>query len=244
MAGWFSKFIGDGGWVGPAMMAGATLYVGQQAAAANVQAAQIAAQAQARSAAAIQEGNRLAQQRFEQQQADTKAMQAQIQPAVGRLQTMAAADPYAMTPQQDQEVDDTRRQTLNALAVSGLRGSGRATVAAVRRAEDNTRGRLIQQNQQRADAATTNLSGQYFSLQGAGNQMATQAANVDASTGQAVGGTIQNQGNLQAESLLANTSLQGKAIGDIAAVTADSLKEGRRSYYRDNRPAEGDKERL
>lgn len=230
MSGWFSNFIGDGGWVGPALMAGATLYVGQQAAAANVQAAQIAAQAQARSAAAIQEGNRLAQQRFEQ-------TQAQAQPAVDALQRIAASDPYTLTLQQEQEVDDTRRQTLNALSVSGLRGSGRATVAAVRQAEDNTRGRLIQQNQQRADAATTGLASQYFSATG-------QAANVDAATGQAVGGTIQNQGNLQAESLLANTSLQGRALGDVAAVTADALKEGRRSYYRDNRPNEGGEERL
>lgn len=227
---WLGEFLGDGGWIGPAIMAGATLYVGNQAAAANLQAAQIAAQAQARSAAAIQEGNRMAQQRFEQ-------VQTQTAPAVEGLQRIAASDPYAFSPGQEQELADSRRQTMNALAVSGLRGSGRATVAAVRQAEDNTRGRLIEQNRSRADSATTNLAGQYFGVAG-------QAATVDSQTGLAVGSSLENQGAMQANALLANTSLQGRALGDIAAVTADALKEGRRSYYRDNRPQERDRETL
>lgn len=47
-------------------------------------------------------------------------------------------------------------------------------------------------------------------------------------------------GELNANALLATTTLQGRALGDVAAVTADALKEGRRSYYRDNRPSERD----
>jgi hypothetical protein len=222
--GWFDSFIGDGGWIGPALMAGATLYASNQATQANLQAAQIAAQASARQVDAIREGTALAQQRFD-------TVQQQAQPAVQQLQRIAATDPYALSPAQQQEVDDARRQTLNALAVSGLRGSGRATVAAVRKVEDSTRGRLIDQNQQRADTATTGLAGQYFNAVG-------QAANIDAASGYAAGHGYANQGGIQASALLANANVQGRALGDIAAVTADALKEGRKSYYRDNKPAE------
>lgn len=209
----------------------------------HVQAAQIAAQAQhqaavaqaqaaERQAQAIRQGNQLAQQRFE-------TVQQQAQPAVEGLQRIASSDPYALTPQQEQEIADSRRTAMNALAVSGLRGSGRATVDAVRGSEDATRGRIVARNQARSDTATTGLAGQYFTAVG-------KAAGLDASTGEAVGKAVgkaydpTKMGELNANALLATTTLQGRALGDVAAVTADALKEGRRSYYRDNRPSERD----
>lgn len=223
--GWFDSFLADGGWVGPAILGGAMLYSSQQSAAANLAAAQIAADSQRRQAEAIREGNALAQQRF-------MAAQEQAAPSVARMQQMAAADPHGLSQQQQAQVDDARRTTMSALQVSGLRGSGRAAVAAVRRAEDNTRGRLVEENQRRADSANTSLASQYF---GAGQQ----AAALDANAGQAIGRGIEAEGALGANAMLANTALNARALGDVAAVTADALKEGRRSYYRDNRPSEG-----
>lgn len=238
--GWFSSFISDGGWVGPALMAGATLFVGQQAAASNVQAANIAARTAQQQMALNQQSNALAQQRYDQTNAMLEQQKAQAAPAVAKLQQVAASDPYTLTPEQDEQVDDTRRVALSALQVSGLRGSGRATVATVRKTEDDTRGRLISQNQQRVDAANNALSSQYFNTTGQQVQAsgAQNAAGVQAATTQA--GIIGQQGSTDANSMLANTQLYGRAVGDVAAVTADALKEGRRSYYRDNKPGESD----
>lgn len=238
MSGWFSNFISDGGWVGPALMAGATLYVGQQAAAANVQAANIAAQTANRQMALQQEANVLAQQRYDQTNAMLEQQKAQAAPAVAKLQQVAASDPYAMTPEQDQQISDTRRTALSALQVSGLRGSGRATVATVRRTEDDTRGRLVAQNQARVDAANNSLSNQYFNTTGQQVNAASSQNAANQNAANTASGILGQQGSTDANALLANTQVYGRAVGDVAAVTADALKEGRRSYYRENRPGE------
>jgi hypothetical protein len=239
-SGWFGNFLSDGGWVGPALMAGATLYVGQQAAAANVQAAQIAQQTANRQLAMQAQQNALADQRFQQTSAMLEEQKAQAAPSVAKLQQTAASDPNMLTPEQEQQVADTRRTALSALQVSGLRGSGRATVATVRRTEDDTKNRLISQNQGRVDAANNALSSQYFNTTGQQVGAATNQNVVGQQGAATQAGIVGQQGATEANSLLANTSLYGRAVGDVAAVTADALKEGRRSYYRDNRPGESE----
>lgn len=241
---WFDSFFSGGSWVAPLIGGAAAVGGALIAADANREAsdkaaqaareqAEINRQAAAASTAAIREGNSLAQQRFEQARADAL-------PGL-EYQRASIANAGKLTPLQAQQLDDVRRTTNNALAVSGLRGSGRAAVAAVRRSEADFTNRAIDDNRRRADAAASGLAQQSFRAN-------EQAASVDAATGRAVGqgyvdgARATGQGALQAglygaESDLATAQARGRAIGDIGTIINDTLKEGRRSNY-SRRPSE------
>lgn len=213
--GWFDDFF-TGDWVGPAVLAGATAIGAITSGNANQRAAETAARASADNAAAIREGNRLAQQRFD----ESKQIAG---PAVAYQQDVINSG-GALTPWQREQIEDARRTTTNALSVSGLRGSGRATVAAVKKVEGDLTGRFLADNQGRADRAATGLSNQFFNAQ-------NQSAALDTSTGRAAGASALDAGLYDAGADTANANLRGQAIGDIATLINDQWKEGRKSNY-------------
>lgn len=130
-----------------------------------------------------------------------------------------------LTDEQKRGIADVRKTTLDALQGGSLRGSAGATVAAVRDAEAKTREQYLTANQQRADQAASNLSGQWFN---AGNNQ----ANLNLKSGDSVSSGLMDTGNINASSQLGQASTTGQAIGDIGAIIADSLKqEAKKSSY-------------
>lgn len=200
-----------------AIVGGASLYSSSQASKANKQAAQIAARGAQAQADAIREGNRMADQRLQQISAETA-------PGTSYLRTVVS-NPMALTPLQQQQLEETRRQSTNALRRSGLSGSGRAVTAAIKNVESDFTNRAMDSNMRRADSAATNLSGANIAAQ-------TGGANLEASTGRAQGQAASTGADAAAGATIANGRLGGQAIGDLAGVIAADVK-GRESRYAD-----------
>lgn len=228
---WFSNFI-SGDWFGAAAVAGATVAGAVISADANKEAARMASDASQRQADEIRRGNTLAQQRYD-------AVQEQTAPAVARTTAMMNQG-ETLTDAQREQIDEARRVTTNQLSVSPLRGSGRATVAAIRKVESDLTNDLTQQNRTRADQATRELTSQNFAATNA-------AAGLDAATGRAVGAAAMNEGVINANATTATGSLRGQVIGDIGTIINDAWKETRRSGYgtdRAKKPGEDDAKKL
>lgn len=172
---------------------------------ANTEAAEIAAAANDRAIAA-------SNARYED-------LKRQTQPAQTYLSTVMGQGDQ-LTPAQLQEMDDLRRQTTNRLATSGLRGSGRATVSALRAVESDYRNKALDANRRRADAAAGTQAGAYYST--FDDQAALDRQGV-------------NSGLYSAGATTANASLTGSALGDIASLIASDNK-GRASRYRNENP--------
>lgn len=197
------------------LVAGATIYASNRAAEANERAAEQAAQAAQARAAAEADANRQAQARFD-------AIQTQTAPAVSHLRDVIAT-PEGLTPEQVQQREENRRITTENLARSGLRGSGRATVAAFRDIDSDFTNKAIAANRARADTAANQLAGQNFSA-------ATRAAGIDQDTGASRGRAIETGAFNTGQADIANAGLTGQALGDITSILASDLK-GRRSRY-------------
>lgn len=219
---WFSDFLSGGSWVAPLISGAASVTGAVIASNANERASERAAQAAQQQAEEIRRGNTLAQQRFEQNRADAEPGMAYQRQMIGQADQLTDA--------QRAQLDDVRRVTGNQLALSGLRGSGRAAVAAVRRSETDFVNSAMESNRRRADQAAGSLAQQGFRA----NEL---AANTDAATGRAIGQGAMQAGLYDAESGLANAQIRGRAIGDIGTIINDTLKEGRKSNY-GRRPTE------
>lgn len=163
----------------------ATLIGTKIAADANKSAARTAAAGEHRSAEEIEAANRLAQERL---------MQA------GKL-------PTRLTPSQEGQLEDARGDVRGQLAASGLRGSGRATVAAFRDVESDFRNRLLEGERGRRERLATGLSA------------------IDRDTGYARGGAERNTGLIGANATTANAGLRGAAVGSILGAVANEAKE-------------------
>lgn len=175
-------------------------------------------------------GDKAAKQAAQSTQAGTDAQLAALDLAQQNLQVnRRAASPgllrtqeiiargSKLTPEQEQAVEDSRRQAVNALKGSSLRGSARATSALISDTDKRVRNNFMTQNQNAADTAARGLAGQYF---GAGTNLAQTATN----TGNAISQGLVNQGNIQASNTLGQGALRGQAIGDVSAIISDSLK--------------------
>lgn len=221
LGGITSFFASDGGLALALLSQGAMgVYNNERATAANIEAARISAEGALAEARAIEEGNRLAQERY-------AAIQQQTAPAQSYLRGVVVQDPTRLTPLQENQMADLRRDTNAALAASGLRGAGRATVAAIRQVEDQARNRMVDGNRARQDSAASQLSGQF-------NSAATNSANLDAATGRATGSALRYVGGTGAGATVANEQITGKTMGDLTSLVASELKErGRESRFRD-----------
>ena len=151
--------------------------------------------------AALQAQQRELQAERDQASTGTTALQQQVQ----RGQTL--------NPQQEQALTDARLQTQTALNASGLGGSGRAVVAGVNKVDNDMRANFMGQNQNNADKAAEGLSSQYFN------------------TGKNLGQNLVDQGNNNGRATLANTSLAGSALGDIAGAISNYAKDQNTNQY-------------
>lgn len=189
---------------------GATLYSSSQAQKANKKAAQ-------QENLSTQAAAALSKQYLDNAQQQFGSMQTQAQPGVDRLTHLATSDPNSLTPEQKIALNDARESSLAGLAVSGLRGSGKATSAVVNDTQNRMRAGYASTNATRADTAASNLSGQYFN---SGNNM----ANVNRDLATSGSNALMKQGETTANATTANGAISGQAIGDIGAVIADQIK--------------------
>lgn len=189
--------------------AGATIYGAKQASASNDRAAQQATQASKAATTAQVEGLNAARQ-------ELAVNRQAASPGLLATQEVIARG-AALTPQQQQAVEDSRQQALNSIKGSSLRGSARATSAIVSDTDTRVRNAFMDQNQARADNAAQNLSTQYF---GAGNSIANTAAQ----KGSAISQGLVDAGNIAASNTLGQGTLRGQAIGDVGSVIADQIK--------------------
>ncbi len=160
-----------------------------------------------------------AKQVFQQQQKDASPGLIATQEIIGRGERL--------TPLQARQLEDGRRRTLDALQGGNLRGSARATVAAVNDVEGRMYDQFMDSNRSRADSAASGLTGQYFN---AGRNM----GELDLKTGQSLSSGLTSTGEINASSQLGIANTKGQAIGDIAAVIAEQFKNDSRpsSYSR------------
>lgn len=178
----------------------------------------VAAGAQAQ-ADAIREGNRLAQLRFDE-------LAELGEPGITALRSVVASDPRRLTPGQELSLSDTRRDTINALNRSGLRGSGRAVLAGLRGVESDVRGRAVESNLSRRDAASRVLAGQSAAA-------TTRSGEIDIATGRAVGEAANRTGELAGATDFANANLRGQTLGDVAAIiSSEDKSKGRSSKFK------------
>lgn len=200
-------------------LAGAAAYSAYNQSDANTAAARIAAEAARAKARAIADANTAAAARLE-------PIVQNAAPAQAYLRSAVAADPYVLTPQQKQELEDIQRQTTQGLNASGLRGAGRSYVAAFRDIVGGAKNRMVESNIGRRERAASGLSGQF-------DRAVTGQAVTDASTGRAYGDSALAAGTLTANSTTANASLRGQAIGDIASYISQDIKDRtRESRYK------------
>lgn len=211
--GWFDSitdFFGGGSGLVQAGAAIANTIIADRA---NDKAADRAKAAAEEDARLRREANEQAQRRFEE-------IQRQTAPANSYLRSVYA-NPNALNPLQRQQLEETRRTVANQLATSGLRGSGRAQVAALRGVESDFINRAVDANLRRADQAAQQQSSQ-------GYNATSQMAGLDAATGRAAGDAALRGGIYQAEGDLATAQTQTRAIADLAGFMASEAK-GRRS---------------
>jgi hypothetical protein len=162
------------------------------------------------------------------------------------IQTVASADPNQLTMEQGRAVDDYRRGAASRLAASGLRGAGRAGVAAVNEGDAKLRGSMFTENQRRRDAANTDLA--RYGYQGTGqtasalNSLYSNNATLSATNAQLTGNTQMDKAKADAAAQStggaalvaaqqANGAGWGETMGGLSSVIASELKDRNKSRW-------------
>ncbi|MDG4721146.1 hypothetical protein [Thalassospira aquimaris] len=202
---------------------GLSLYSNRKTQQANDAAADRIVAANQQNADAMEAANLAAQSRFEQLSADA-------QPGVTYLKKLAAGDPYDLTPGQEQYLSDARRDAVNTLSRSGLRGSGRAVTAALKEVDSDLRNNFINSNLSRGDQAAGQLAGM--------NSSATRAAadyGIDAARSGT--GNLGTSADVAGGAGIANQELGNSGLADVSSTISSLVKEGRKSrYFTGNNP--------
>lgn len=165
---------------------------------------------------AIREGNQQAQDTLETQRR-------QAAPATAYLR-QTVASPTELTPEQQAQLEETRRAVAGTIHNSSFAGSGRTASALFRQAEADFVNRALTDNAGRADRAATTLHGDAST--------ATRGiANSQASTGQMVGKAIgegtARAGLYDAAGGLASGRVAGEAIGQIGSLINSEKRQSR-----------------
>lgn len=220
-------------WVPQLLTIGGQIASSMNSQSANSQAGNISLGASKAATAAQTTGLQNAQNTYASSIANDRNLQAAGAPGVANEQS-AIANQNVLTPAQQLALDQARKDTLTGLNSGDLRGSGRATVDAVKNVAQNVQGGFIQQNRQRADTAASALSNQYFN---AGQNVNTQNANVAGAqekVGTVQGAGLNDQGQIQSSTIVNNANTQnqttGAAINDIGSAIAADNKKRMSSY--------------
>lgn len=182
-------------------------------------------------------------------QGTLRGMAAESQPAVDYLRGVAFSNPYDLTPQQRTAREGTMRSATATVAASGLRGAGRAGVAAINKAGQDFDNSAWASNRSRADSANSQLFGenQTARLRDASLDQTTGAtrASMMGAQGQAAMNTADNIGNYTANTTrdtgqtganadLASANNWGSAIGALTSIFANEAKQRGGNYAQYN----------
>lgn len=181
---------------------------------ANQRAAKAAADASQRQTDAILKGQADANARLD-------AIYEESAPARGRLLRMSAADPSMLTPEQKLQREDVLRGATTRLAASGLRGAGRAGVAAINEADRRFTAGALSSNANRGDAAARTLAGEGLSAAG-------RSATIDYGTGSRLAGVYADQGDTNAGLEIAQGKNVASTMGAISSAIASEAKADQR----------------
>jgi hypothetical protein len=162
------------------------------------------------------------------------------------IQAVASADPNQLTMEQGRAVEDYRRGAASRLAASGLRGAGRAGVAAVNEGDAKLRGSMFTENQRRGDAAKSDLM--RYGYQGTGqtasalNSLYANNATLSATNAQLQGNTAMDKSRADAAAQStggaalvaaqqANGQSWGETMGGLSSVIASEMKDRNKSRW-------------
>ena len=213
-----TKFFSGGDAVSALVETGVNFFGEREAQKANDRAADLVSQASFRNAQAITDATAAANKRFDEQQELSRV-------GTDVLRTIAASDPSQLTPAQIRALEDSQRDAQATIAATGLRGAGRATVAALQETDARFREGAQQDNINRQLEAATRLSGQDFSA-------GTNAAQVSFRGIPAAAEAASKAAEPLANADIANTRLRGGGLADISSLIADETKtRGRQSRY-------------
>jgi hypothetical protein len=150
--------------------------------------------------------------------------------AMGLLRQTAGGDASKLTPSQQRTLDKVRRSSINNLAATGMRGAGRAGIAAVNDAEAGYRADAEDQNQRRIDQAINSLFGAGSSATGNIANLITGGASAGAGLrerGATTGLNLREKGSSLVANLDAQTVAKLQAMGvDVAQLEASLSKAG------------------
>lgn len=162
------------------------------------------------------------------------------------ISALASADPNQLNPEQSRAVADYRRGAASRLAASGLRGAGRAGVAAVNEGDAKLQASLFSENQRRRDAANTDLARYGYQATGqtasALNNLYSNNAVLSATNAQLQGNTSMDKakadaaaqgaaGSALVSAQQANGASYGETLGSLGSVIASDLKERNKSRW-------------
>ena len=209
---------------------------------ANERAADTASAAAIRAAEIEQEGARQAREAYEA--AAQRGIGAIREGTRGFEETIRplTVPVTALTPAQRIALDDQTSEDNATLAASGLRGAGRAGVAAVMDNRRRFTADALDENRRRSDAALSALAniraqegGAIASTEiGAGNQIGSTFT----TAAQSGAGGVRDAGLVGAQSQLASGRLTGEALGSLGSIIADEIKGIRVGRYDNARPRE------
>lgn len=162
------------------------------------------------------------------------------------IQAVASQDPNQLTPEQQRSIDAYRRSAGQRLAAGGLRGAGRAGVAAVNEGDAALRAKTFTENQRRSDAANTDLA--RYGYQGTGqtasalNNLYSNNATLSATNAQLTGNTAMNKASADASAQSvggaalvaaqqANGAGWGSTLGGLGSVIASEMKDRNKSRW-------------
>jgi len=158
-------------------------------------------------------------------------------PALGRLMTVAAGNPYQLTPEQRLAQEDMQRRVNNQLATGGLRGAGRAGAAVFNDATRRQEAQFFGDNMRRGDAANSFLAQQGISARDKtatiSKDIGRARAGAKTDSAKAYADAEETSGSVEAGADLASARARGSAIGGIGSIIAGDSKsyETRRPRY-------------
>jgi hypothetical protein len=191
----------------------AAAYGANQVSKANTGAANIAGATSAANIAEIRAAN-------ERAAATLSPIAARATPALDYMSTVMAADPNKLTPAQQIELGDRRRQVVGNIT-PGLRGSGRFVTGAVNDVVNRGRAGMIADNTRRADEASRSLGS-------AGVNATTNQASIATGQGPQVAQQNTLAGDARANAMTGTAESNATTLGNIASFFANQQKDAER----------------
>lgn len=172
---------------------------------------------------ALEQANQIRQKAITDAEGIYQGQEEQAAPAVQYLRDVVSNPVGGLYPDQLAAQQEERRNALNDISSSGLRGSGRAVTAGLKRVDSDFVNSALAQNRGNRQNAANTLAGQSFT---AGENTARTLL----SGGDAAASTTEDMGTNQANLGTTNANLAGNTIGDIGSLIAQETK-GRDSRY-------------